>query len=202
MGAQPKSTETVSIIIEPQEYFRELVSDAVAQSKLSVREETVGYLVGLLSQFISSERLNSEPLYQLAKDAFEEPTPQMQIGLFKNLGDVSLYVAGYFQDSLQRKLVDVDYYVQMGERAYSTVASRTESPPLRSLYGELAGKFNAFVDVLAIVGDKTQVKTEKDLLRMYELWLKTRSERAARALQGAGIIPNASLNDTLKKDWQ
>jgi hypothetical protein len=75
---------------------------------------------------------------------------------------------------------------------------RTEEDHLRELYLELADKFARFVDVLAEVSDKTTPKTEKDLLRLYELWVRTRSERAAKALQEAGILPN----DTVKKDWQ
>jgi hypothetical protein len=54
------------------------------------------------------------------------------------------------------------------------------------------------VDVLAEISDKTSPKAEKDILRLYELWIKTRSGRAAKALQEAGIVPNK----TLKKDWQ
>jgi len=45
---------------------------------------------------------------------------------------------------------------------------------------------------------KTTVRTEKDILRLYELWIRTRSERAAKALQEAGVIPAESV----KKDWQ
>jgi hypothetical protein len=111
---------------------------------------------------------------------------------------VSLYVAGFFQDSLNRKLVDVDYYIGMGGAAYQQVAVRTYEDTLRDLYLELADKFGAFVDVLAEVSDKTSQRTEKDILRLYELWLKTRSERAAKALQEAGIVPN----ETIGKDWQ
>ena len=32
----------------------------------------------------------------------------------KQIGDVSLFISGFFSDSLRRKLVDVDYYVSIG----------------------------------------------------------------------------------------
>ena len=126
------------------------------------------------------------------------PQPEAQRLLFRQVGDVSLYVAGYFQDSLSRKLVDVDYYIDMGGTAYKQVAQRAEEEVLRGLYEELSEKFAAFVEVLAEISDKTAQKSEKDLLRMYELWVRTKSERAAKALQEAGILPN----DTIKKGWQ
>ncbi len=66
------------------------------------------------------------------------------------------------------------------------------------MYEELSAKFATFVDVLAEISDKTTQKSEKDILRFYELWVRTRSERAAKALQEAGIIPN----ETIGKDWQ
>jgi hypothetical protein len=69
---------------------------------------------------------------------------------------------------------------------------------MRPVYEELATKFASFIEVLAEVSDKTTPRTEKDLLRLYELWVRTRSERAAKALQEAGILPN----ETVKKDWQ
>jgi hypothetical protein len=134
----------------------------------------------------------------MLKQAFESPQPSAQTAMFRHIGDVSLYVAGYFQDSLSRKLVDVDYYIDVGGSAYKHAASRIDENVQRAVYSELAEKFGSFVDVLANVSDKTTPRTEKDLLRLYDVWVKTRSERAAKALQEAGILPN----DTIKKDVQ
>jgi len=39
----------------------------------------------------------------------------------QRLGDTALFIAGVFADSLNRKLVDVDYYVAMGGTAYAQV---------------------------------------------------------------------------------
>jgi hypothetical protein len=142
----------------------------------------------------------------MIKEALEEPAVQAQSLLFRQVGDVSLYMAGFFQDSLSRKLVDVDYYIDMGGTAYQQVVTRTSEDTLRALYGELSEKFGRFVDVLAEISDKTSVRTEKDLLRLYELWVRTGSERAAKALQDAGINPSETVKPVLKagnkKDWQ
>jgi hypothetical protein len=87
----------------------------------------------------------------------------------------------------------------MGGVAYQNVAARAEDQQMRVLYQELADRFSSWVDVLAEVSDQAfSHRTEKDLLRLYDQWLRTGSERAARALQEAGIVPN----DTVKKDWQ
>jgi hypothetical protein len=203
-GSQKPS---LTLVTQPQDYFRELVTDALGRQKIAAQPETEFYLVNLLNQFITTDRLyprdaqgvlREEPLAFLVKEALEEPLPQAQRALFRQIGDVSLYVAGYFQESLNRKLVDLDYYIGVGGIAYRHVAARVEEDPMRALYAELADKFARFVDVLAEVSDKTTPRSEKDLLRLYDVWVRTRSERAARALQEAGILPN----ETVKKDWQ
>jgi hypothetical protein len=199
---------SLTLVSQPQDFFRELVTEAMGRQKVSAQPETEFYLVNLLNQFIKTDRLymrdadgsaREEPLALMVKEALEEPKPSVQSLRFKHIGDVSLYVGGYFQDSLNRKLVDVDYYIDMGGAAYQHVAARcAEEEILRAVYEELAAKFAAFVEVFAEVSEKTSPRTEKDLLRLYELWVRTRSERAAKALQEAGILPN----DTIKKDWQ
>jgi hypothetical protein len=197
----------IALVTQPQDYFRELVTHAMGKQRVSAQPDTEFYLVNLLNQFMTTDRLyprdsqgavREEPLAFLVKEALEAPLLQAQRALFRHIGDVSLYLAGFFQPSLRRKLVDVDYYIDMGGSAYKHVAARAEEDQARSLYAELAQKFGSFVEVLAEVSDRTTPRTEKDLLRLYEVWVRTRSERAARALQEAGILPN----ETIKKDWQ
>jgi hypothetical protein len=196
----------LTLVAQPQDYFRELVTEALGKQKVSTQPETEFYLVNLLNHFITTKHLygtdangavRDEPLALLLKEAFEQPK-SIQGSFFRHIGDVSLYTAGFFQDSLNRKLVDVDYYIGMGESAYQHAASQAHEEVLRLLYDELAAKFAAFVEVLAEISDKTNPRTEKDILRLYEVWIKTRSERAAKALYEVGILPN----ETFKKDWQ
>jgi len=194
MAQRPVS---LTLVTQPQAYFKELISEALVTSRVSPKPETEFYLVNLLNQFMRANRMTEEPLALMVKEAFEAEA-QIQNAMFRQIGDVSLYVAGFFQDSLNRKLVDVDYYIEMGGSAYQRVASHSSEETLRELYSELAHKFGSFVEVLAQVSDKTSTRTERDILRMYELWVRTKSERAAKALQEAGILPN----ENVKKDWQ
>jgi hypothetical protein len=198
---------SLTLVAQPQDYFRELITEALNKQKISTQPEVEFYLVNLLNEFMLTERLytkspdggvRDEALAILLKKALEQPQLQAQSAQLRHIGDVSLYVAGFFQDSLNRKLVDVDYYIDIGGAAYQQVAVRTEEEVLKVLYQELSQKFREWVEVLAEVSDKTAQKTERDILRMYELWVRTRSERAAKALQEAGILPN----ETIKKDWQ
>lgn len=207
MSNDSDSKTGLTLVVQPQDYFRELVSSAMGSQQITTRPETEFYLVDLLNKFMTTDRLfpkdaqghqREEPLALMIKEALEKEQAEVQKNLFQHVGDVSLYVAGFFQDSLNRKLVDVDYYIDMGGTAYKQAAIRAEEKLFRALYSELAEKFGKFVEVLAEVSDKTGQKTEKDILRIYEMWVRTKSDRAAKALKEVGIIPN----DTIKKDWQ
>ena len=101
-------------------------------------------------------------------------------------------MSGFFADSLRRKLVDVDYYVTIGEYAYAAL-SRHEADTLSPVFAELATKFPAFVDVLSEVSERTACTSNADLLRLYEKWLKTGSRRSGELLIERGVVPNASI---------
>lgn len=198
---------SLALVSNPQDFFRELLTEAMNQHKVRAIPETEVYLVNLLDRFMVTDQLytvdseghhREEPLALMLKDALEQQRNEQKKNLFRHIGDVSLYKAGFFQDSLFRKLVDVEYYIGMGEQAYQQVASNVDEIVMRAIFEELSAKFSSFVEVLAHVSEKTVTKDEKSLLRLYELWLKTGSERAAKVLQDAGIVPN----HTIKKSVQ
>ena len=110
----------------------------------------------------------------------------------KQIGDLSLFISGFFSDSLRRKLVDVDYYVSIGGFAYNTL-SRHESDTFSPVFAELAEKFADFVDVLSEVSERTSCASNLDLLRLYERWLKTGSRRCGQLLVERGVVPNLSV---------
>ena len=182
-----------------ESYFFELVQGAVKNQNVKIQPETEYYLVKLLNRFIFSESLyskNSEgnlqdqPIALLYKEALEAETSPEQKILFQNVGDISLYKAGFFRESLNRAKIDVDYYIGMGGAAYLNAAKITDEKHTQNLFTELSGKFDRFVRLLFEVSEKTSLsstKTETELLRMYDLWSNTGSERAARILKKSGI---------------
>ncbi len=103
---------------------------------------------------------------------------------------MSLFIAGFFAHSFARKLVDIDYHIAMGGRAYGTLASglcRGRRQVLGRVFAELAVKFLPLVDALNEISDAARRYTQADVLRLYEIWLKTGSPRARSLLRGLGI---------------
>src|SRR5215472_49857 len=180
------------------EFFRGALRGALADQHLAVEEHTEHYVVNVLTLFARAERLHEsagdgprlKPLAQMLADALEAVTSTQRDLALQRLGDVSLFTAGLFARGFARRLVDVDYHIAMGGRAYDALAQSHERSHRRALaqvFAELAAKFQPLVDALGEIGDAAYVYTQRDVLRLYEIWLKTGSVRARRLLRGLGI---------------
>jgi hypothetical protein len=180
----------------PAEYFKELVETAMEHQHLAVRDVTSFYLVNLLTGFIHLDRspatTSDEPLGIRLARALQAGGSRQRDGL-REVGDLSLFISGFFADSLTRSLVDIDYYIQLGECAYGSLARRGD-PALGDVFDELAGKFTSCVDVLSEISERSALTSNTDVLRLYEKWLRTRSRRRADLLAERGIVPNYSVS--------
>jgi hypothetical protein len=201
----------VTLAASVDEFFHEVVSEALSAVDLDASEPAGWYLVGLLGEFTTA-RVSDEPLGM--KLAAAGHSPEQRVRTLKEVGDTSLYVAGFFAESLTRSLVDIDYYVGLGQAAYSQLARslgpgspRSSIPPhahpgvlprpakprssIGEVYEELAAKFPQFVDVLAAVRKRVtiaELNATSDTSRLYEIWLRTRDEWVEKKLKQAGML--------------
>ena len=177
------------------EYFKELVEGALAHQRIAAGELTSFYVVNLLTGFLQQPAEDDQtPLAFRLAEALDAAGMRQRASL-KQIGDFSLFVSGFFADSLNRKLVDVDYYVSIGGTAY-TALSRYETDTFSPVFAELADNFVRFVDVLSEVSERASLSSNADLLRLYERWLKTGSRRSGQLLAERGVVPilNAKNN--------
>jgi hypothetical protein len=199
-----KVPENQPVVVEERsalEFFNERVTSALANQRVDATDEARFYLVSLLHEFLKAERLRWG-----AEQGLEDETPlalvlaralsaglREQVRLLKGLGDRALYISGVFSDSLARQVVDVDYYVSMGELAYGKLAGVMKGGRRPSayadLYEELSSRFPTFVEVLTEVSDGLSLTSNTGLLRLYERWLRTGSRRVAAQLSKEGIVP-------------
>ena len=192
-----------------REYFHDALQGALERQHLAVEDQTEHYVVNLLTLFARSDALYEQPaesaksdrgtrlkpLVVMLTEALEAPTPSDRHRGLQRLGDVSLFVAGFFAQSFARKLVDIDYHIAMGGRAYSSLAdalARTRSRVLGHVFAELAEKFQPMVDALNDISETSYNHSDKDILRLYELWLKTGSKRSFDILKRLGVDPTPS----------
>lgn len=185
----------------PTLYFKEMVDAAIEHQKVKIDDSVEFYLVNLLSNFTNAEKLarfNSEPMVMtLARAASSSEAEQRS--LYKEIGDTSLYVSGFFPDSFNRKVIDVDFYIKMGSMAYGSLASlmMDSRTVFYSLYSEMSGKFKTLVDVLVEVSERCKLTSGSDALRVYERWLRMKSRNSEEMLKDLGIIPLYNLDHTI-----
>jgi hypothetical protein len=193
-------SENVQPVANLKEFFRESLHSALTHQHVAVEDQTEHYVVNLLTLFARSEALYErteegtrlKPLVLMLTEALEAATPgDRQRGL-QRLGDVSLFVAGFFAQGFARKLIDIDYHIAIGGQAYGTLAcclARGRGRVLGQVFAELADKFQPMVDALNEVSETSYRHSDRDILRLYEMWLKTGSRRSYRILKNLGVEP-------------
>jgi hypothetical protein len=183
------------------EYFKDLLEGAMSRQQAPLGQVTEFYLVDLLARFTDATALyvqkpdgslEEEPLALQLQKALSGSREE-KVAALRKLGDSSLYVAGFFGDSLTTRLVDLDYYIAMGGTAYGALANMTRTRPVSgafgSLYEELCDKFLTIVDLFNEVSERVAVTTNRGVVRLYERWVKTGSERLTRLLAEQGVVP-------------
>lgn len=179
-------------------HFYEALSLAAHNQKLAASEASLSYLVNLLSMFLRSEALfvetpdgkHIQALALVYADAVHAKKESIRQKCLRRLGDVSLFISGMFSNSLRRKPVDVDYYIAMGGAAYSYLADNPKAEHLDTgVFDELSNKFSQFVDLLMEVSASSGLTNSIELMRVYDLWIKTKSPYLAQQLRKHGIHP-------------
>ena len=199
----PESNAELLAVSDIREFFRDALSNALEQQHLTVKDHTEHYVVNLLAMFSRSEALfepgpdgaRLKPLAMLLAEANEARDDERRYRMLQRLGDVALFVSGFLANGFPRRLVDIDYHIAMGGSAYGTLAHAPQRGPRRVLamvFAELEDKFQPLVDALNDISECAVTRSQRDVLRLYELWHRTGSRRAHRLLMRLGIQPLAS----------
>lgn len=193
--------ESLRITSGVEEFFIKRVRSACLNQKLEIDTHTEFYLVRLLSDFCRPEHRNA--LYAENKTAFAihyleslQQHPKEKIPNLKQLGDLILYLTGFFQESFRRHHLNLEYYYTLGGSAYHKLHILSEQDRMletfQETFLELAQQFPNFVEILCEISESSGLQTDSDLLRLYERWLTTGSQRLLNKLQAAGIHPTAT----------
>ncbi len=204
---------TIQPVASLREFFRDALHDALSHQHVAVEDQTEHYVVNLLTLFSDADalferdprepeqRARLKPLAMMLGEALEAPTQEAKFRGLQRLGDVSLFICGFFSAGFARKLVDIDYHIAMGGRAYGTLAENCAAPrarTLRQVFAELAAKFTPMVDALNEISESSCRHSDQDRLRLYELWVKTGSERSRTLLRKLGIEPAPAARSLLE----
>ena len=193
-----------------RDFFRTSIEGVISRQGVDVDPHAAHYVVNLMTLFSRSEELYEDdgdvygikPLALMLADAAEAQNAVERNHTLQRIGDVALFVSGFFADSLADKPVDLDYYIYMGGNAYGSLSDEVRGTlrgeVFAGIFRELAIKFQILVDVLNEVRDEARPDSDVDLLRTYEVWLKTGSARARALLQEQGVVPIADRRGLLR----
>src|SRR5580692_9389309 len=168
-------------------YFHDDVEDAMKARRVEATDMATSYLVALLSDFARPDVRAGEaldrPVAFLLDEALHTVEPGERFERLRSLGDGVLYSCGFFGDHFEAKGVGQSYLVGIGAVAYGGASSM-----LRVSSEDAAKK----LDIYREIADGTiagSVGGSKDLLKIYERWLKTGSDRLAQTLTSHGLVP-------------
>ncbi|MBS1985923.1 MAG: hypothetical protein JST16_17315 [Bdellovibrionales bacterium] len=188
-------SSVIHLATDIDSYFEGEIQAIAGRQKIELSPFAVKYLGRMLARFSDTQTyLKTQGQHSTLGMLWLEgltKTVNEQLQQFQTLGDIALFTSGFFGDRIQRSLVDMDYYMAMGGRAYERAGHLRESIQAErdvNIFFELAGTFEGLVGVLAEISDQTLLGNDRDVLKLYEKWLHTRSERVRRMLAESGII--------------
>ncbi len=155
-----KSNNTSSSIVTVESlksfFFKEL--EKLNQTSLCpVPNEALFYSSGVLEKFCVSDAyfdVNEGKVREkiLGQELLKAPSYAVdnQKRIYRDIGDTALFLCGFFNQSLNSKLVDQSYYIKIGQTAYrrlnSVVPSCFDVP---SFYNLLAESFETLIFLLS-----------------------------------------------------
>lgn len=191
---------TLGIDREPNlfDFFHKDVRSAKRDLGAHLSEDSTLYLSQLLAERARADRPApvEATLAELHGRAAGCP-PSDQAQVYRELGDRSLYIAGYFRDHLGQAMVGADYYAAMGSSAYlrvHQVLARFFSGAMASVFHELGEQFQTCIVILDHI--RCTHEAHPDLLdRWLRAWVEDGDLQAASRLRERGLLLPKSTGD-------
>ena len=175
-----------------QEEFKSLLNESLSRMSLQVSLSVRDYLERLLLFYVKSENLfevnsksDKKVLKPLAESYLKIQNAPLQERLFflQRIGDQSLYLGGFFKGAFQKKIVNLDYYINLGQEAYEYLAEHHQEDTFK----ELSHSFEDILDVLFYMSSKHSIRTHEDLMNVCTDYLETECKALAAQLEDYGF---------------
>ena len=169
-----------------QEPFKDYIKKELHLADSSLSCEVKNYLADLLYFYLRGDRFY-EYQHDLGSDCektfvslygkIHSARTNEKIYLFKKMGDLSLYISGFFRSSIQKKVVDVSYYENMGQSAYGYLADcySSQSNVFQSLYQQ----FKDLAENLFYIQKKSELRDNKNSIALYKEYMEQKHPSSA-----------------------
>ena len=177
--------------------FRDYIKKELSSADSSLSCEVIDYLADLLCFYLRSDRFYQrrgrpeggceETLVSLYGKIHSAKARREKIYLFKKMGDLSLYVSGFFRSAVEKKTVDVSYYENMGQSAYGYIADCYGSQ--KNIFSALSRRFRNLSESLFYIQKKSELKDNKTAVALYREYMTKKKTPALKRLLQEGRFP-------------
>lgn len=161
-------TSTTSLVL-----WQDVVRHAENRCSISLQQELESYLISLLIRYTNKPELSKQIFATVFLKALQTHEAGREISL-QHVGDQCLLFTGLFPRIAEKRLVKINYFVNLGRSAYAAISHCTDD-----LYSSLALQFVVLMDVLQSIRADSQLLP----LEAYEQWNELGSKRALQILQ-------------------
>ncbi len=198
----------LTLLSSTKEFFSVAVDEALKERGLKTFPYARDYLVSLLDRHLDVTTLYDdvdergrkvrESFAEMYLKAAQIEIASERIEMFQRLGDRSLYISGFFADSLSRKLVSLSYCADIGKQSYEYISSHVEDDLVAKLYRDLSTRFEKYMDILSFISTKSKMVSEQNILRLFEAYQETGSDYAKDQLVEKGLFPGSQITNIKK----
>jgi hypothetical protein len=193
-----KNANNVILSSSLQGYFFEGLAELNKKSLCPVPDSVIFYSSDVLDKFslsrnffeVSEGRVREKILGLKLLEA-TQLSREEQKRVYKEVGDMSLLVCGYFSESVNKKIIDLQYYAQLGRTAYSYLNNMTPSfLDIPSFYGIVATSFVPLTTLMSILASSSRGDEGNALFKR----ILSNGPVTDEELLAAGVLPNKATS--------
>ncbi len=157
-------SENTKIVLETslQVFFFDHLQEFNKKSITPLTNETIYYSSIVMNNFSESSRLfeqvenkSREKLLGIKLLESSQYSKEKQKSILKDIAETSLFVCGFFADSLNKKIIDQKYYEDLGKIAYQRLNAFSPSYyDIPSFYNKMARHFSDVTLLMSLVSKK------------------------------------------------
>lgn len=194
---RPENAKKIILSKSLQTFFFNDLNELNKKSLCPVPEAIIFYSSEVLDKFALSEEFFEisegkvrEKILGMKLLEAAQMTRDEQRKIYKEVADTSLMVCGYFAESVNKKIVDTQYYAQLGKMAYGHLNSCAPSfLDIPSFYAMIATCFENMTTLLALLASKNRTGLENNMIFQKIMNNEAVSEEEMLV---SGILPNTS----------
>jgi hypothetical protein len=181
-----------------KELFFDLIIEFEKKLKIHLSEYSKLYLMKLLEELAAGNSyLNNivkedKPLIEILLEAVHQNIFE-KIRNLKALGDLCLLFGGLYPDYMTRKLVDIDYFINIGKNSYNLISDTyknyTTKYDLYMLYSKLTQEYLKLINILTEISDELSFLDRDNLYKSLKRWERTGIKKYSEFIKSNNIIP-------------